>query len=177
MDRAFENFAAPVADDRSGVTLGGAFTGMLVAVTCSVAAGAWVAAIMDSQGFDLNRALRGSFSLATAGVAIIMFTVLFVSFLWGGYTAGRMGAGSGVVNGVLVAAFAIVAVAVSATIAVRAGGMESFNLPFGIGEVAMDLSFTPAVAGALVATAAAALGGAIWGSVIGVRWHWTTDRG
>lgn len=177
MRRGSNDFAsAPEPYEHSGVTIGGAFTGSVVALVSSAGLSSWGAALLDAQGFDLQEAIRGNFNLTSAGLAIALVTALFLSFLWGGYTAGRMGAGSGTANGVLVGVFTLLILGGSAATAVYGMGADTISLAFGIGDLPLDANLTPqgfAVLGALVL---ALFGGAVWGSVIGVRWHWNTDE-
>lgn len=168
---SFDYSAEP--EERSGLTLGGAFTGMVVALTSCVILIAWGAAVLQAQGFDLRAAVRGNFTLTSGGLALALVTALFVSFLWGGYTAGRMGAGAGTLNGALVGAFTLVTVGSAAALAILVAGTETVAVGFGIGELPLDGNFTLAGLGAFAGFAAAIFAGAIWGGVIGVRWHWS----
>ncbi|MGQ0678855.1 MAG: hypothetical protein ACT4OM_04225 [Actinomycetota bacterium] len=160
---------------RSGVTLGGAFTGTVVGLTSAAVLTIWATAILDAQGVALRKAIRGEFTITSAGLAVGFVTVLFVSFLWAGYTAGRMGAGAGVANGSLVGVFTLLLIAAAALVMLFGISAETIDLPYGIGELPLDANFTVEGLGALAALVVALFGGAIWGSVIGVRWHWTSE--
>lgn len=178
MRRGSNDFAiAPEPYEHSGVTLGGALTGSVVAIVCSVGLSSWGAALLDAQGFDLHDAIRGDFTLTSGGLAIALVTALFLSFLWGGYTAGRMGAGSGVANGVLVSVFGLLVLGGSAAVAVYGMNADTISVAFGIGDLPLDANLTLqgfVITGVVVL---ALFGGAVWGSVIGVRWHWNTEDG
>lgn len=154
-----------------GPSLGGAATGLIVAVASSSALTLWGAALLGAQQFDVNEALRGDFSWSGAGVAIGFVAAVFVSFLWGGYAAGRMGVDSGAINGLLVAGLTVVLLAGTVFVLIGVADLDSFDLPFDIGSIPLDGNFTAPGLGILAAIVLAIFGGAMWGGVNGSRWH------
>jgi hypothetical protein len=167
---AYDEYSYPYYQ-RGGVSLGGAATGVVVALACAVGLTVWGTALLEAQGYDLHGALRGDFTWASAGVAIGFVTAVFVSYLWGGYAAGRMGAGAGIVNGVLVAVLTLLLVAAAAYLALEVLSIDEVDLPLGIGLLPLDANFTSPGFGVVGAIVLAIFGGAIWGGVNGARWH------
>lgn len=151
--------------------MGSAVTGLVVALTCAGGLIVWGTALLEAQGYDLHGAARGEFTWASAGVGIGLVTVIFLSYLWGGYAAGRMGAGAGLVNGVLVAVFTLILGAVAAYVALEIVQVSEVDLPLGIGLLPLDANFTVPGYGVVGAVVLAIFGGAIWGGVNGARWH------
>jgi hypothetical protein len=162
---------------RGGVSLGSAVTGLVVALTCAAGLVVWGAALLEAQGYDLHGALRGEFSWASAGVGIGFVTTIFVAYLWGGYTAGRMGAGAGAVNGLLVAVFTLILAAAAVYITLEIVQVDEVDLPLGVGALPLDANFSRPGFGVVAAILLAVFGGAIWGGVIGARWHLRAEAG
>jgi hypothetical protein len=156
---------------RGGVSLGGAATGTIVAIASMLGLTVWGAAVLDAQGYDLHEALRGELSWTSAGVGIGFVTAIFLSFLWGGYAAGRMGVEAGAINGLLVGVFTLLVAAAAAYIAVGLVDAEAVDLPLGIGSLPLDANFTGPGFGFVGAILLAILGGAVWGGMNGSRWH------
>jgi hypothetical protein len=156
---------------RGGVSLGGVATGSLVAIASTVALMVWGAAILDAEGYDLHEALRGELSWTSAAVGIGFVTAVFLSYLWGGYAAGRMGIESGGVNGALVALFTLLAAAAAAYVVVGPLDADSVDLPLGVGSLPLDGNFTGPGFGFVAAILLAMVTGAIWGGMNGSRWH------
>jgi hypothetical protein len=156
---------------RGGVSLGSAVTGLVVALACAGGLVLWGVALLEAQGYDLHGALRGEFTWASGGVGIGFVTAIFLAYLWGGYAAGRMGAGAGMVNGLLVAFFTLILVAAAAYVALEIVNVDEVDLPLGIGKLPLDANFTGPGFGVVAAIVLAIFGGAIWGGVNGARWH------
>jgi hypothetical protein len=156
---------------RGGVSLGGAATGTMVAIASTLGLTLWGAAVLDAQGYDLHEALRGELSWTSAGVGIGFVTAVFLSFLWGGYAAGRMGVEAGAINGLLVGVFALLVGAAAAYVAIGLLDADAVDLPLGIGSLPLDANFTGPGFGFVGAILVAMIGGAIWGGVNGSRWH------
>src|SRR5436853_151370 len=88
---------------RGGPSIGGAVTGALVVYAAALLFTLATRAIASYAGYKPYRlaigGMHGSGLTAAAGIG----TGLFLSFAWGGYTAGRMGRGNGWLNGLLAA--------------------------------------------------------------------------
>jgi hypothetical protein len=165
-----------------GLKIGCAFFGWIVAVGLTVilaAIAAGVAALVGA-GPDLTNSVNGngvSADAQTVGLVggIVAVAVLFLSYLAGGYVAGRLARFDGARNGVTTWVIGFV-VTVAATIgAAIAGSQAAFaeRLP---GIALPDSTFT---AGGLVALAVAVvvtLIGAVLGGKAGERFHNRVDR-
>lgn len=160
---------------RGKVSLGGIITGLMVGISSSFLFAVLAGAVLQWQGHDLQAVVRGNTAWASAGAGTAFVLAVFLSFLWGGYTAGRMGAGSGATNGGLVPTVALLILGVSLGLRVGLQGQNSFTFPFGVGTLPLDANFTSlglaVIAGALVSLVV----GGIWGGIIGARWHLRLD--
>jgi hypothetical protein len=130
------------------------------------------AAIVDAAGMDAGAWTRHDWRLAGTVGAAIGVVVVFGSFAFGGYTAGRMSRRMGFRHGVLVFLCAAIALAVVGGIIAVTGAwtdlrnhLADSDVPVGSGMWS-DIGI---VAG--IATAAAMLFGAIVGGMRGDRWH------
>ncbi len=169
---------------RGGFSFWSVLSGMFVAFGAFIILSAIIGGIMTALGLS-----EGSISTSeatNAGIAAAVGLVLaqFLAYLWGGYTAGRMARGSGVLNGIMVPIFALLLVAIlGGVLAAIAGGSadaaaseaqsQAQNLPLplplsNLGELA-----TGAGIGLLLAML---LGGALGGKM-GQRWHRKLEDG
>lgn len=161
---------------RGKVSMGGILTGLMVGVSSSFVFAVMAGAVLQWQGHDLQAVVRGNTAWASAGAGTAFVLAVFLSFLWGGYTAGRMGAGSGATNGGLVPVAALVIVGIFLGVRVGLQGQNLFNFPFGVGNLPLDANFTSlglAVVGGVVVSLVA---GGVWGGIIGARWHQRLDE-
>lgn len=156
---------------RGRVSLGGALTGLMVALSSTFVFAVIAGAVLNAQGHDLHRVVQGRTAWASGGAAVAFVLAVLLSFMWGGYTAGRMGASAGAANGGLVPAIALLGLGAFFGITAGAQGMESFEFPFGVGRLPLDANFTPLGIAVVAGVAVALLAGGIWGGVIGARWH------
>lgn len=161
---------------RGGASFWSILSGILVAfgafLVLAVIIGAILAAIGANEGgLQTNNA-------AEAGIAVAVGLVIaqFLAYLWGGYTAGRMARGSGVLNGILVPIIALLIVALLGVIAAATMGTsadaaaaeanaqaQALPLPLSdLGQLATGTGI-----GLLIAML---LGGAL-GGAMGARWH------
>lgn len=145
-------------------------TGVVVALGAmlllSAAVGAFLV-IIDALPVDGDEAAE-----LGIGGSIALVIGLFLSYLWGGYTAGRMARGQGIRNGLLVALGALL-VALAAAGGARAADLNTnLNVPWTSDrlpieeEVIVDWGVLLGVASLL----AMAAGGA-YGGYRGVKWH------
>jgi hypothetical protein len=171
-----ERTAAPVAVDRArgGFSAGSVITGVLVAFGSFIVLSALIGAIMAALGMTEGTINAADARNATIGAGIGLVLAQFLAYLWGGYTAGRMARGAGLLNGMLVPIVAIVLVALlGAIVAAVAGNInvqaETANveaqLPLPLSDLA-DIG-TGVGIGVLVAML---LGGGLGGH-LGSRWH------
>lgn len=173
-------------EEFGGVKIGSAFFGWLTATGTAVILTALVAATGAAVGLgtsngDAARAADAANANAnTVGIvgAIALLVVLFVSYLAGGYVAGRMARFNGAKQGVAVWLWAVVIAVVVAIIAALAGAqydvlgtLNSFpRIPVGEGALTATGIIT------LVIAAVVSLAGAILGGLAGMRFHRRVDR-
>lgn len=107
-----------------------------------------------------------------AGTGIAVAVLLAVSYLFGGYVAGRMARRGGLVNGVLVFVLGIVVAAGAAAIVgtqTDSGSIVRNLRNVGVPTSGKEWSQVATVAG--VAALVAMLVGAVVGGILGERWH------
>ncbi|HVM33755.1 MAG TPA: TIGR04086 family membrane protein [Actinomycetota bacterium] len=164
---------APV---RGGVSLAAVLTGVVVAFGTIFLLSALLGGILTALGVDASEVEPTENVNLSIGVAFVILQ--FLAFLWGGYTAGRMARGSGVLNGVLVPIVALLVAALVAGAVAALGAAADLNVPFTRSSLpAEDASYLvdrgPVMG--LVALAAALLGG-LAGGVMGARWHGRLEK-
>ena len=154
------------------VSLGSVLAGVLVAygafaVIAAIAGGVLTALGVDMQSLSDND--WREYGMASAAVAAFC---LFLSYLFGGYVAGRMARRAGALNGALVFVFGILLVAgVAAAVGTQAGSdtvmsnLRSMGVPTSGSEYAALGTF------AGLAAIVAMLLGSVLGGVQGERWH------
>jgi hypothetical protein len=108
------------------------------------------------------------------GVAagLVVAGLLFLSYLFGGYVAGRMARRAGVIHGVGVFVLGVVVVGALAVIVRQAAGTEAIVgrlRDLGLPTSAKEWGHVGTVAG--LASLAAALVGSVAGGALGERWH------
>ena len=153
------------------VSLPSILAGVLVAYGAFAILAALAAAIVDAIGVDTDVISTDYETLSVAG-GLITAAVLFLSYLFGGYVAGRMARRSGIIQGILVALLGLVIVTVVAALVNQAAGTDDIvgNLrDLGVPTTADEYGQAFTVAG-LAALAAILLGG-VFGGILGERWH------
>jgi len=162
----------PVAVDRArgGFSLWSVLSGVLVAIGAFIVISAIVGGILAATGIAEGGIQTNDLTEASIGVGIGLVVAQFLAFLWGGYTAGRMARGSGVLNGILVPVVTIILIGilgaiVAALIDADLQGNTAQELPLPL-NTAQDIG-TGVGIGLLVA---ALLGGSL-GGWLGARWH------
>jgi hypothetical protein len=155
------------------VSAASALTGTLVAMAVTALVLAMTAAVIT--GTTLEATLRAE-SWRDAGIAggAILAGVLFLSFLFGGYAAGRMARRRGVLHGAMVFITSLVAVGAATVIARLLTDADADTVLRNLRSVGVPTTgsewrdvVTVAGVGALVAMLAGAVLGGIWGE----RWH------
>ena len=165
----------PVATARGGISLGGVLTGVVVTFGALFLLSALVGGIFATS--DVNPTELGSRQEVGIGIGVGLVAAWFLSSMWGGYTAGRMGRGAGIVNGILVPLVVLIIGAIVATIVGALGSSANLNLPFRPaqlptqGSALYDLS-----AGFGIAILAAMVVGGALGGGLGSRWHTKLER-
>ena len=154
------------------VSLGSVLAGVLVAygafaIIAAIAGGVLTAMGVETESLSSND--WREFSIVSGAVAALS---LFLSYLFGGYVAGRMARRAGALNGALVFLFGILLVAgVAAAVGWQAdadavtSNLRSMGVPTSGDEYAAIGTF--AGLGAIVAM----LIGSILGGISGERWH------
>ena len=170
-----EDWSNPGAASRGRVSLGGSLTGLMVALSSTFLFAVLTGAVLQSQGHNLHRVVMGRTPWASPGAGTAFVVAVFLSFLWGGYTAGRMGAGAGALNGGLVPGIALLVTGALAAFRVGVQGADRFHFPFGVGNLPLDANFSPLGIAVVAGVAVALLAGGIWGGIIGARWHLRLD--
>ena len=180
-----EDVAAREKEQFGGMKFGAAFFGWLSATGAAVlltalVAGAGAAVGLGTQADPNEAADAAAENAATVGLvgAIALIVVIFVSYLCGGYVAGRMARFSGAKQGVAVWLWALVIAVVLAIVGAIAGSelnilanLNSFpRIPINEGDLALSSILTA------IAIALASLGGAVLGGVAGMRFHRRVDR-
>jgi hypothetical protein len=168
-----------------GVKLGSAFfgwvaaTGVAVLLTALVAAAGTAVTVASTNNDAAAAASQAISNAATVGVggAVVLFAVVFVAYLCGGYVAGRMARFNGLKQGLAVWLWAVLVAVVVAVLAAVAGSkydvlgtLNSFpRIP-----VSAD-NLTRAGIVALVVVGVASLAGALLGGLMGMRFHRHVD--
>lgn len=161
---------------RGGVSFWSILTGVVVAFGAFLLLSSIIGGILSALGIAEGGIPSGSEAVeAGIGAGIGLVIAQFLSYMWGGYTAGRMARGKGLTNGILVPVLAIVVLLVLGAIATfvannvsgvsaqDAQGVQELGLPLGkLADIGTAIGI-----GMLVAMF---LGGALGGK-LGERWH------
>lgn len=162
---------ATPATVRGGISLGSILTGMAVALGAMFLLTALIGGIafaMDLADVQVN---------ATAeqigwGVGIALVLAMFLAYLWGGYSAGRMARGAGLLNGVLVPVAALLLTGLVALIVWAVGAEVRIAAPFTPVQIPVDQDLAVTFGTVLgIASLVAMFGGAALGGWLGSRWH------
>lgn len=161
---------------RGGVSFWSILTGVVVAFGAFLLLSSIIGGALSVLGISQGGIPSGAEAVeAGIGAGIGLVIAQFLSYLWGGYTAGRMARGKGLTNGILVPLLAIVLLLVLGAIATAvatnisgvntqdAQGVQELGLPLGeLAEIGTAIGI-----GMLIAMF---LGGAVGGK-LGERWH------
>jgi hypothetical protein len=153
------------------ISLGSVLAGTLVAYGAFAVLLAVAAAVIKAVGFDTNLSTNEWRQLGVGG-GIAVAVVLFLSYLYGGYVAGRMARRGGAMNGLLVFFLGIVVAVGVAALANQFtdGDTVVRNLRnVGIPTSRSEWGDIGTVAG--IASLAAMFIGSLVGGVLGERWH------
>lgn len=165
---------APAA--RGGVSFGPIITGVLVAFGAMFLFSAIVAGVLASMGI-LDNVVEGEALQAGLGAGIALVVAQFLAYLWGGYTAGRMSRGAGLVNGLLVPLVAILVAAGVGAIATMLGAETRLGLPNATSRLPLENDLVVEWGAAIgIASLVAMFLGGILGGTLGARWHTKLER-
>ena len=162
---------------RGGVAFGPILTGVVVAFGAMFLLSAIIGGVLASLGLIETNVSTGEAIDAGIGAGIALVVAQFLSYLWGGYTAGRMARGSGVANGLLVPLTALIVGAIVVGIATGLGANANLNLPFTTNQLPLDEATLVdwGVGIGIASLVAMFLGGALGGGM-GARWHTKLER-
>lgn len=162
---------------RGGVTFGPVLTGVVVALGSMFLLSAIVAGVLASLGLLDTGITQGEAIDAGLGAGIALVVAQFLSYLWGGYTAGRMARGSGVANGFLVPLTALIVAALVGGVAAGLGAEANLNLPFTTNQLPLENNnLVDWGIGIGIASLIAMFLGGILGGGMGARWHTKLER-
>ena len=154
------------------LSLTSVIAGMLCAFGCFAVLAAIAGGILAAMGVDSTRDLSGDWRDVGIGTGAVLAAVLFLSYLFGGYVAGRMARRAGLVNGLLVFGLSLlVAAGVGAAVGMQADtDMVIDNLrSIGIPTSGDEWTAIGTIGG--LAALAAMLLGSLAGGALGERWH------
>lgn len=162
---------------RGGVSGGAILTGVVVAFGAMFLLSAIIGGILTALGVAETDITRGEAIDAGIGAGMAFVVAQFLSYLWGGYTAGRMGRGAGVANGVLVPITAIVLALLTGLIVAGLGATANLNLPFTESRLPLENDYLVSWGiGIAVASFIAMFIGAAVGGAMGARWHTKLEK-
>ena len=163
---------------RGGISWLAILTGVVVAFGALFLLLAVLGGILALTGVDTDEIVANATVEAGVTAAVVMVIMQLLAYLWGGYTAGRMGRGAGVVNGLLVPVGALFLAFVVWALARWMGETANLNLPFTATRIPVDNAYLVewgSIVG--VATLVAMFLGGILGGLMGARWHTKLERG
>jgi hypothetical protein len=162
---------------RGGVAFGPILTGVVVAFGAMFLLSAVIGGVLAAMGFADGNVTEGEAIEAGIGAGMALVLAQFLSYLWGGYTAGRMARGSGLANGLLVPLTALVVAALVGAIATGLGATANLNLPFTTNQLPLETNNLVdwGVGIGIASLIAMFLGGALGGG-LGARWHTKLER-
>ena len=157
---------------RGGISGGAILTGVLVAFGAMFLFSALIGGILAALGIAEVDITRGEAIDAGIGAGIAFVVAQFLAYLWGGYTAGRMGRGAGVGNGLLVPLVAIVIAVITGFVVASLGATANLNLPFTENRLPLENDYLVSwgIGIGIASLVAMFVGGAIGGG-LGARWH------
>lgn len=162
---------------RGGVAFGPILTGVVVAFGAMFLLSALIGGVLASLGVIEEGVTSGEAIEAGIAAGMALVVAQFLSYLWGGYTAGRMARGSGIANGLLVPLTALIVGAIVVGVATALGANANLNLPFTTNQLPLDETtlIDWGVGIGIASLLAMFLGGAVGGGM-GARWHTKLER-
>lgn len=177
--RGAETDLGGIKDRFGGADVVAGILGMFAALGTLVFLGALLAAGADEIPYQLNQIdVDGNLQDVEVVGTAVAIVVVFVSFFVGGWAAGRMARYDGGINGVGVALWFILLVAVFGLLAAWFGteynAFAGVDLPDWFGQIGADDVTLKAIVGAIAGVVAALLGGGI-GGMFGEQYHQRVD--
>ncbi|MFP3883736.1 MAG: hypothetical protein ACLFRT_14615 [Actinomycetota bacterium] len=168
-----------IRDRFGGADVVAGILGMFAALGTLVFLGALLAAGSAGIDYQLNQIdVDGNLQEVEVIGAIVAIAVVLVSFFVGGLTAGRMARYDGAINGLGVALWFILLVAIFGALGIWFGqeynAFAAVDLPNWFGQLGADDLTLKAIAGALAGIVAALLGGYL-GGALGESYHRRAD--
>jgi hypothetical protein len=154
------------------VSLVSVLAGVLVAYGAFAIVAAITGAVLNALGIDTRGLSDNDWRQLGIGTGIAAALTLFLSYLFGGYVAGRMARRAGAMNGLLVFVVSILlAIGVGAAIGSQADGeaIMSNLRSIGVPTSGAEYSAIGTIAG--LGALAAMLLGSLLGGIAGERWH------
>ncbi|MGH2733961.1 MAG: hypothetical protein ACRDKZ_00145 [Actinomycetota bacterium] len=168
---------AVVPAARGGMSLGAILTGVVVALGALFLLSAVVGGVLATTGTSLSDVSQGDAVEATAAVGVAIVVATLLAYLWGGYTAGRMGRGAGAGNGLMVPLVALILGVVVGALASALGATAQLNLPFTTTRLPIeDNNLVDLGTGFAIASLVAMFLGGLLGGMMGHRWHTKLER-
>lgn len=161
---------------RGGLLAGPVITGMVVSFGAMALMTALIAALFVAT--DTTASEAANETAIPIGVGVLLVLTQFIGYMWGGYTAGRMARGSGVLNGLAVPLAALLLTMGTGAVLSMMGADFNFNMPLA-GET-LDVSGNTAWSiglGVGIASLIAMIAGGIYGGTRGARWHNKLEAG
>ena len=162
---------------RGGLSIGAILTGVVVAFGAMFLLSAIIGGILAALGVAEDNVSRSEAIDAGIGGGIAFAVAMFLAYMWGGYAAGRMARGSGLLNGILVPLAAIVIAFIVGAIATSLGAEANLNLPFSTARLPVEGSNVVdwGVGLGIAALVLMFVGGAL-GGMLGARWHTKLEK-
>ncbi len=154
------------------ISVGSVLAGVLVSYGAFAILAAVGGGILSAVGVDVRAFSDNDWRELGAPSGAVVALVLFLSYLYGGYVAGRMARRAGAVNGALVFGMGIlVAAGVGAAIGSQTGvdGLVDNLRSIGVPTSSEQIRAVGTIAG--LAALVAMLLGSILGGIMGERWH------
>lgn len=169
VDRAHDRFG--------GFDVPAQLTGMLVAIALVLLLGGIAGAVIGSIAYQTG--LQGNLSDISIGALVSGLVVLFVSFLIGGWAAGRIARYDGGRNGLMTAVWFLILTAILAGLGIWFGSeynvVGRVDLPNWFAAWFSDRDVTVAAALSGIGAVVAALLGGFLGGLWGARYHRRAD--
>lgn len=173
--RQYERGRAAQLSARGGVSFGPVLTGVVVAFGAMFVLTAIISGILVGLGISENLSAGEQVEVGVAtGIGLVV--AQFLSYLWGGYAAGRMSRGAGAANGALVALLALVVGVAVGAIATGIGATEDLRTPFNSSQLPADGEVLNWGIGLAAAALVAMFLGSVVGGSLGSRWHTKLER-
>ncbi len=175
--RAVNEERMPLA--RGGVSFGAIFTGVVVAfgaLTLLLALAGGILAATDT--IDEVSNVSGEDAVTAGAVTGVVLVIAWLfAYMWGGYTAGRMGRGAGFLNGLLVPIVAVLVLLAVGAVASALGAEAELNNPLDNVRLPIENSNLVDIGtGIGIAVLVAMFLGSIIGGMLGARWHTKLER-